>query len=355
MREASARRKALLGCSLAFVAFVCSLVALCARPASAHDFDLKGLVLAVDAAKGRAVIRFEPTIDLPSRVTTFAIEPARDARKLRIGATVTGTGDDDGASWTLRHVVVTGSQDVTGATADASVPTPAQILRNVHHLNSGEPVPATHFVDQDGKPFDFAMLRGEPAILSFVYTRCADVRMCPLISAKFHALQEKLRDEKVRLVEVTLDPAYDRGAALARYARTFGADPARWTLATGDPEAVLNFAAQFQVTAFPDERIGLIHAERTVLVDRDGTIRQLIDETSWSPDELIAQLHDNERLASNPFLRFNLWLSSRASALCGNAVSGFSGVRDLVVVLGIFAAFGYALYRFARNLSKSPS
>jgi len=111
-------------------------------------------------------------------------------------------------------------------------------------------------------------------VLSFIYTRCQDARMCPLISAKFRQIQEQAGARPIHLVEVTLDPAYDRPPVLGRYGRVFGADPKRWSLVVGDADPTLNFAAQFGVTAFPDPNIGIIHAENTVIVGPDGRIQK---------------------------------------------------------------------------------
>ncbi len=191
--------------------------------------------------------------------------------------------------------------------------------------------------------------------MAFIYTRCRDARECPLVSAKFLRLQERFRGLPVHFVEVTLDPAYDTPAVLARYARTFGANPARWSLLTGDPNAVLDFAAQFDVTAFADQRIGLIHPERTVVIDQYGTIRELIDESSWSPDEVYATVQHDRRLAANPFERLNLWLSSAAVAVCGNSVAGFSGFADLLTVILIFAFFAFLFWRVGRAIARSAT
>jgi cytochrome oxidase Cu insertion factor (SCO1/SenC/PrrC family) len=222
--------------------------------------------------------------------------------------------------------------------------------RRVTQVQVGDAVPSTPFVDQRGKPFAFAELRGRPAVLSFIYTRCRDARECPLISAKFHTLQERLLGGPVHLVEVTLDPSYDRPRVLAEYGKVFGADPTRWTLATGDADRVLDFAARFDVLGFRDERVGLIHSERTVIVAPSGRIAQMIDETSWSPDEVVAAVQAASGIPSNPLQRLDLWLSAQAVAICGNGVAGFSGLLDLAVVLAIFGVFGWVLYRLARKI-----
>jgi protein SCO1/2 len=321
--------------------------------APAHEAQLRGLVLGVLPASGEVVLRYDAFLALPAATTTFKLEPASLARRLKAGERISGTADADEHPWVLRNVSVLGKEDILGDSAPGAAT--AGTLRNVEHLETGSLVPATSFSDQDGRPFSLRDLNGQRAVMAFIYTRCRDARMCPLISAKFAQLQEKLRGDDVRLVEVTLDPVYDRPAVLKSYGKEFGADASRWTLATGDPEQVLDFAAQFDVTAFPDPRVGLIHAERTVLIDRYGVIRQLIDETAWTPDELVAQLRSDERRSSNPFARFNLWLSAKAVAICGNSVAGFSGVGDLLVVAAIFGFFAFLMWRIARSIARSAT
>jgi protein SCO1 len=330
---------------------VCVLANVARAPA--HEAQLRGLVLGVLPATGEVVLRYDAFLNLPAATTMFKVEPASLVRRLKAGERIAGTADADEHPWLLRNVSVLGKEDIL--TDDAGAAASAGTLRNVEHLKTGSLVPATRFLDQDGRPFSLRENNGRRAIVAFVYTRCRDARMCPLISAKFAQLQEKLRADDVRLVEVTLDPVYDRPGVLARYGKEFGADASRWTLATGDPEQVLDFAAQFDVTAFPDPRVGLIHAERTVLVDRYGVVRQLIDETAWTPDELVAQLRSDERRSSNPFARFNLWLSAKAVAICGNSVAGFSGVGDLLVVAAIFAFFAFLMWRIARSIARSAT
>ena len=177
--------------------------------------------------------------------------------------------------------------------------------------------------------------------------------MCPLISAKFHALQSRIGARKMHLVSVTLDPSYDRPDVLTRYGKLFGADPKQWTLATGDAEPTLDFAARFGITAFPDPSIGIIHAENTVEIDPDGRIRSMITETSWQPDQIIADIDNSHGEASNPIARFDLWLSRAAVAMCGNNVAAFSGLGDIAVVFLIVASFGYLLFRLARGIAKA--
>jgi protein SCO1/2 len=303
-----------------------------------------GLVLAVTPKDGEAIVRHDAFGSMPAMTMPFQIVPRATVGTLQAGNTIDATVDTSTEPWTLRDVSVSTTQALTSEPG---------ILRRVVPLHVGDLVPDTAFADQTGRPFRFSQLRGQDAVLAFVYTRCQDPRMCPLISAKFHALQQRIGARKLHLVEVTLDPSYDRPAVLARYGKLFGANPRAWTLAVGDAEPTLDFAARFGITAFPDPETGIIHAENTVEIGPDGRIRSMITETAWQPDEIIADIDNGNGAASNPFARFDLWLSRAAVAICGNNVASFSGLGDLTVVLLIVASFGYLLFRVARGIAKS--
>ncbi len=225
-----------------------------------------------------------------------------------------------------------------------------QVLREVQPVDVGQKMPPDSFADQDGKRFSFTMLRGTPVVFAFIYTRCRDQRECPLISAKFGALQRLTKPNDLRLVEMTVDPVFDSPPILKIYARRFDADPRRWTLVTGDPDKVLDFAARFGVSAFAHPGADLIHSERTVIVDSAGIVRQLIDETAWSPGEIIAQVRADEHEVSNPIARLNLWLSSAAVAICGDSVAGLPGFADLLIFLAFVAALVWIFYRLSRAI-----
>ena len=301
---------------------------------------LHGVVLGLTPQTGEIIVRHDAFGGMPGMTMPFRVIPQSRARELQIGAIVDGDVDTRTDPWTLRNVTSSQAQQVTSGS----------VLRHVVPLHVGDAVPAISLVDQRGRPFSFAHLRGQDVVLSFIYTRCQDARMCPLISAKYHALQTLLGSRRVHLVEITLDPTYDRPPVLQRYATTFGADPAKWTLGVGDADATLDFAARFGVSAFPDPNIGLIHAENTVLIGADGTIGEMITDTSWAPNEIVAQLDAQHGLASNPIARFNLWLSKTASAVCGNGIGQFSGLRDLIIVAIIVGALGYLARRLYRAI-----
>jgi protein SCO1/2 len=320
--------------------FVVSIMLLFPGYASAA-VRLHGVVLAVTAKTGEVIVRHEAFGSMPAMTMPFRIVPRERAAELLPGATIDADVSTKTEPWTLSSVTSSSAQPLTRETSP---------LRRVTLLKIGDVVPDTPFLDQAGKPFRFSQLRGQDVVLAFIYTRCADARMCPLISAKFAKLQEQAGKRALHLALVTLDPAYDRPPVLARYASAYGADPRRWSLVVGDAEPTLDFAAQFRVAAFPEPNLGIIHAEDTVLIGPDGKIRSMITDTSWLPAEILAQVDANHGLASNPLARFNLWLSNGFVALCGNSVAGFSGLADLAVVLALFASLAYLVYRLARKI-----
>jgi hypothetical protein len=208
----------------------------------------------------------------------------------------------------LRNVVSTAAEPLTD---EATSP-----LRHLIPLRVGDPVPeVASFVDQRGRPFRFATLRGQDVVLAFIYTRCEDARMCPLISATFRALQDRAEHRALHLA---------RGVDRPGLRPPAGAPPLR-----------------------PDLR------PRPAPLDtrrrRRRPVAAMRTDTAWTPDELPAQIDVLDGHGGNALQRFDLWLKTGAIALCGNAVAGFSGVADLFAAVVILAAFVYLLYRLARK------
>ncbi len=313
-------------------------------PVAAQAADhLHGVVLSVTPATGEAIVRHDAFAGMPSMTMPFRITPKSQAAELQAGSVIDATVDRSTDPWTLSHVSSTSAQGLTAQ----------PVLRRVTPLRLGDLVPDVPFIDQRGKPFVLSSLRGQDVILAFIYTRCQDPRMCPLISAQFGRIQQLIGKRPLHLVEVTLDPTYDRPPVLARYGVMFGADPKHWTLAVGDANQTLDFAAKFGITAFPDPQSGIIHSEDTAIIDKTGHITEMITENSWSPTEMIAQVDALNGQNANPIMRLDLWLSREAVAMCGSSVAGFSGLTDLVIVALIIAAGIYAFYRLARAFRRA--
>jgi protein SCO1 len=320
---------------------LCSLLlaaALRLGAASAHPERVSGVVLSVLAERREAVVRRDAFGSKAAPTTLFRLSPKVDLASLHEGdRIVAGVGQGpDGLLLDDVHVV-------------PATP-PRSVLRSVHQLQVDDQMPAIRFIDQFGRGFDFAGFRGKSVVLAFIYTRCRDPKECPLISSNFRALQARFANGPYHLVEMTLDPRYDRPAVLARYGALFDADAKHWTLGTGDPGTVLDFALRFGLDPFADPRLGLIHTERTVLIDPNGKIVDFMDQAGWNAADVIARLQASESQPSNPIARLDFELSKVAVAVCGDGVAGFSGFEDLAIVLAIFGIGGWFLQRVARKI-----
>ncbi len=154
-------------------------------------------------------------------------------------------------------------------------------------LREGDAVPAAALVDQRGRPFSFATTGGRTTIVSFIYTRCTDARMCPLVAAKFARMQRELHGTPIRLVTVTLDPAYDTPPVLARYGAAYRADPAVWALVTGPPAAVDDVVSRLGILVERPRPGLIVHGEAAVVLDAHGRVARFIDGAAWLPDDLL--------------------------------------------------------------------
>jgi protein SCO1/2 len=200
----------------------------------------------------------------------------------------------------------------------------------------GDAVPDAALSDQFGKPLS---LRGvKPSIVSFAYTRCPDPRTCALVTAKFSHMQRTLAGTGIRLIEVTLDPNVDRPAVLERYATAVGARPGRWEFATGEPAGVVALSERFGVLRERGPSGNLEHTDVVAIVSGTGILRDLIDGTTWSPDDVAAEARREAGLGSNPVSRLALALFASASALCGGRGGGIPLIGALATFV-LLAAF----------------
>jgi protein SCO1/2 len=146
-------------------------------------------------------------------------------------------------------------------------------------------LPDAKLVDMDGKPFALHadLDGGDPVMLNFVFTTCSAI--CPVMSATFAQVQQRLAKEgdRLRLVSISIDPEHDTPARLREYATKFGAGP-RWRFVTGSAEASL--AAQRAFDVYRGDKMGhdpvtLMRAapgEAWVRLDGFASAPELIDE-----------------------------------------------------------------------------
>jgi len=108
---------------------------------------------------------------------------------------------------------------------------------------------APQLVDQTGRAFTLASLRGEPVAIAFISAHCTDA--CPLIDAQFADAARRIAKKHInaRLLTITLDPANDPPSLMRALAAKFEADPRYWLVAGGRVSDVETIVRAFGVEA----------------------------------------------------------------------------------------------------------
>jgi protein SCO1/2 len=211
-------------------------------------------------------------------------------------------------------------------------------------LQPGDTVPALPLVDSSGHAFSLEALRGNAVVVTFIYTRCADATMCPLVSSKFARLQSLIGTAPVKLVEITLDPQFDTPRVLRAYGAAHRQDPRRWTLATGAQGSIDDLATRLGIATRWTRPGTLVHTEAAIVLDRDGRIAQTIDGNAWTPPQLLAAALDAAGTRRAPLTQIALWLTGVIEA-CGGGGGSINVLEGLALLAIVAGAIGTVLFR----------
>ncbi|MBM2846731.1 MAG: redoxin protein [Bacteroidetes bacterium] len=117
------------------------------------------------------------------------------------------------------------------------------------------------------------------------------------MSNNFAKIQKSLSkdrslDRTWHLISISFDPKFDRPKTLKAYAQNYGADLGTWDFVT-DPDTagrgILKLADGLDLTYADDE--GLIqHNLRTVVLDREGKLVEVIKGNEWKVEEVVQEM-----------------------------------------------------------------
>ena len=162
------------------------------------------------------------------------------------------------------------------------------------------PAPEFALIDQDGRQFSSRALRGQIAVVTFIFTSCGDT--CPLLTAKLVAIQRKLgRDApQVMFAAITVDPLNDTPPVLKRYAEAHSADLTRFAFLTGSVPQIDDVTRRYAVFYKKQPGGSVDHTFLTTMVDRAGTMRVQYLGVRFDPKEFLADLRSllEERASS---------------------------------------------------------
>jgi protein SCO1/2 len=256
----------------------------CAR---ARQYDLQGQVLAVDRTRQEITIKhgdirgFMPGMTMPFRVGEPKLLDCCEP-----GDLVTATLVVEDATGYLSAVKRTGHAPL------AEAPPPRMDL-----LQPGQVVPDVQLTDETGAARHLSDWRGKVLAVTFTYTRCPLPDFCPRMDRNFKSVQTSaladsgLRD-RVALLSITFDPAFDTPAVLAAHARQLGADPRMWHFATGEQKDLDAFASRLGILIIrePSNPADITHGLRSAVIDSSGRVQTLLSGADWDPAELLTAL-----------------------------------------------------------------
>ena len=266
------------------------VLASCGRASDANfrQFELQGQILAVRPERHEVVIKHEDIKGFMQGMTMpFTVNDDTLLYGKQPGDLVTATLVVGETQAYLSSLTRTGHTEITE-------PPPPPPVADI--LTPGDPVKDASLVDQDNTSRMFSSFKGHRLAITFIYTRCPLPDFCPLMDRNFASIQKTITSTPsladVRLLTVTLDPAFDRPAILKAHARRREADPAVWTFLTGEPVEVNTFASQFglYVEHNPEDAINITHNLRTAVIDPEGRLVKAHSGNSWTPAELVADL-----------------------------------------------------------------
>ena len=132
------------------------------------------------------------------------------------------------------------------------------------------------------------VIEGRIALLSFIYTRCADPTACPratgmLWQVRAFSEEDPALAKNLRLVSLSFDPEHDTPEVMASYSRPYrgGGDGSDWLFLTARSSKELapildQYGQLVERKKDPGDAYGpLNHPVRVYLIDRRGRIRNI--------------------------------------------------------------------------------
>lgn len=138
------------------------------------------------------------------------------------------------------------------------------------HPRLDKAVPAFDLVDQNGRAFTDADLRGRVTLLTFAFAHCRTV--CPVILEGLRRAAAAAHDPRMQAVVITLDPWRDTPSRLAQMKNEW-ALPVETHLLSGEVGAVTRALDAFGVAWKRNDNDGdVVHAPLVYVVGGDGLI-----------------------------------------------------------------------------------
>jgi protein SCO1 len=257
-----------------------------------EHYDTRGVVRGFSPDRSTIEIQHENIPGfMPSMTMPFVIRDSKQIADLKTGDAVSFRMIVTQKDFWIQNVKKIRREDVNVAEPKQTAPVPAE---HNARLKEGDEMPPFSLTNQNGERITLDTFRGQPFVLTFVFTRCPVPNFCPRMSNNFEELQTSIKTAsdsltQARLLSVTLDPDYDTPKVLTDYAAFHHADSKVWTFATGDGKEIDLLTSAFSVYR-QNEGGTISHGLATALINRDGVIERIWRGNAWTPAEVAAAI-----------------------------------------------------------------
>ena len=254
----------------------------------AEHYDSRGVVRGFSPDRQTIEIQHENISGfMPSMTMPFVARHPKQIADLKTGDAISFRMAVTQKDFWIEDVKRIRREDVNVAEPKGAPPVSAE--RDAR-LKEGDAMPPFSLTNQNGERISLDTFRGQPFVLTFVFTRCPVPNFCPRMSNNFEELQAAIKGGSgtlatTRLLSITLDPDYDTPKILSDYAAFHHADSKIWTFATGDGKEIDSLTRAFSV--YRQTESGTIsHGLATALINRNGTVEQIWRGNAWTTTEV---------------------------------------------------------------------
>jgi protein SCO1/2 len=258
---------------------------------SLTTYSVTGVVQRLEPDGKTVVIKHQAIPSYMAAMTMpFEVKDTNELKQIKAGDQVTfrmlvGTND----AW-IEKLHAFGTTNVDAAPEHQSV----RLVREVTPLAVGDQLTDYTFTNQLGRAVKLSDFRGQALALTFFFTRCPFPTFCPRLSGHFSDVARRMAaasngPTNWHMLSISFDPENDTPAKLKAYAAVYHYDPARWDFVTGamiDIDAITEqFGLEYVYRAGTYD-----HKLRTVVVDANGKIQQILIGNEWTADQLVEEL-----------------------------------------------------------------
>jgi protein SCO1 len=259
----------------------------CSHKPSEKRYPLEGRVVAVDAAQRQLTIAHHDVPGLMKGMTMPFVVGTNDTWIFQAIA----PGDQVHATLVLGKDARL--EDISfSKVSDSSVDGTSAL----HVPEPGQQVPDFTLINQDGHRITLSQFRGQPLLLTFIYTHCPFPDYCVRMSSNFAKVLRQLQENpgvfsQAQLLSISIDPENDTPAVLRTYGESYvgRTDPrlAHWQLASGTAGQV-RAAADFFGLAYNQKDGQIVHGLQTILIGKDGKVLKVYSGNDWKPGDVAA-------------------------------------------------------------------